>query len=333
MRVNPASAMSESPLPLSVDAVCDGLPLGTIILDQSLQVHYWNKWMQDKTGITADKAKGRDLRDLFPDMKNFRLQSAVKQAINSGMAQSISRALHNHVIPIPSSYGRRHGIPLMQQEITVTPVDTGQGQVLALISLRDVTERAVRESALAAIIQRLKQESTRDPLTSAFNQRFMWEWIEVQLKRCTRDGLPLACLMADIDYFKDFNDTHGHQAGDRVLQEFTRRLGLRLRQSDVVVRYGGEEFVILLPGCTSAKALETGEAVRRHIAEEPFDLPSVGPLHIQCSIGISVWEPDQPCTAEDLIRRADKLLYRAKRAGRNRVITEDSEPFGNPKVP
>ncbi len=316
--------MKHYPLPLSVETVCDGLPLGIIILDQAMYVHYWNSWMEDRTGIPHTDARGRDLQELFPDLKSVRLLSAVQQATTSGMAQAISRALHNYVIPIPSPYGRHHGIPLMQQEVTVTPVITGCGQFLAMISLRDVTEKAVRESALAAIIQRLKQESTRDPLTGVFNQRFMWDWIEVQLKRSTREQLPLACLMADIDHFKNFNDSHGHPAGDLVLQEFTHRLVKRVRESDVVVRYGGEEFVLLLPECGAAEAMDAAEGIRGCVARTPFKVPSIGSLHIQCSIGVSVWEPDRPCTAEDLIRRADKLLYRDKRAGRNRVMAENS---------
>ncbi len=197
---------------------------------------------------------------------------------------------------------------------------------LALLSLRDVTEKAVQESALAAIIQRLKQESTRDPLTGVFNQRFMWDWIEVQLKRCTREQLPLVCLMADIDHFKRFNDNYGHQTGDLVLQEFTRRLVRQVRESDVVVRYGGEEFVLLLPDCSAAEAVVAAEGVRSGVANTPFTIPSVGPAHIHCSIGVSLWEPDRPCTAEDLIRRADKLMCRAKRAGRNRVMAENPDP-------
>ncbi len=318
--------MKDYPLPLSVETVCDGLPLGILILDHAMYVHYWNSWMEDRTGISSADARGRHLQQLFPEMNSSRLLSAVQQTTTNGMAQSISRALHNYVIPIPSAYGRHHGIPLMQQDVTVTPVTTGCGQMLALVSLRDVTEKAVRESALAAIIQRLKQESTRDPLTGVFNQRFMWDWIEVQLKRCTRDKLPLACLMADIDYFKNFNDDHGHPAGDQVLQEFTHRLVERVRESDVVVRYGGEEFVMLLPECGAAMAVEAAEQIRLCVAESPFTVPVFGALHIQCSIGVSVWEPDRPCTAEDLIRRADKLLYRAKRAGRNRVMAENSLP-------
>ena len=124
--------------------------------------------------------------------------------------------------------------------------------------------------------------------------------------------------MLDIDHFKNLNDTHGHMAGDAVLREFTRRITASLRPYDAVGRYGGEEFLVVLPGCHVDAALRHAERLRGLITDDYFDT-SEGRHTVTCSLGVASTSSCNPKDADSLIRAADAALYRAKRNGRNRV--------------
>jgi two-component system cell cycle response regulator len=124
--------------------------------------------------------------------------------------------------------------------------------------------------------------------------------------------------MIDIDHFKNLNDTYGHMAGDAVLRDFTRRITASLRPYDAVGRYGGEEFLVLLPGCDLDAGIRHAERLRILLSEEPFDT-SEGRHSTTCSLGVASTSASGPHSTEPLIRAADAALYRAKRNGRNRV--------------
>jgi two-component system cell cycle response regulator len=132
---------------------------------------------------------------------------------------------------------------------------------------------------------------------------------------------PLAVLILDIDYFKSINDTHGHDAGDDVLQDFAIRIRKSIRGIDLACRYGGEEFVVVMPETDMAVATMVAERLRRRIAGEPFPIQKgARTIDVTISIGIAALGPDD--TAAAVIKRADQALYRAKRDGRNRVVPD-----------
>jgi diguanylate cyclase (GGDEF)-like protein len=161
-----------------------------------------------------------------------------------------------------------------------------------------------------------------DLLTGVHNRRWMDEMFPRQLARSVRSGQPLALLMVDIDRFKRLNDTYGHRNGDIVLKAVARRLADTLRPTDFLVRYGGEEFVALLPGAGGAAAQAAAERLRTAVetadykAPEPYTL-----LQVTVSVGVALLSPGE--SVEQLIERADRALYQAKAAGRNRVIRAD----------
>jgi diguanylate cyclase (GGDEF)-like protein len=133
-----------------------------------------------------------------------------------------------------------------------------------------------------------------------------------------RKATPLAILLADLDDFKQINDTHGHVIGDAVLRDASKRLGTPMRPYDAVGRYGGEEFLIVLPGCDMTNALQVAERVRAFVASKPLETPS-GTVAITVSLGVAAVEKGQATGVDQLIVAADEALYRAKHAGRNRV--------------
>lgn len=177
----------------------------------------------------------------------------------------------------------------------------------------------------------LQELALRDPLTGLYNRRFLEVSLERELGRAQREGRALSVIVADLDHFKQLNDSHGHDAGDEVLRAFGRLLGESFRRHDIACRYGGEEFVVVLPdtelGDARARAERLGAAVRRM----QVPLPNGSLEMISVSMGVAAY-PLHGESAEALVRRADDALYTAKRTGRDRVVLAGQtglEPLGS----
>ncbi|KGF69354.1 response regulator PleD [Hoeflea sp. BAL378] len=159
-----------------------------------------------------------------------------------------------------------------------------------------------------------------DALTGLNNRRYLDTHLATLVDRSNRRGRPLSVLIADIDHFKAFNDAHGHEGGDDVLRQFARRLRGAVRGADLACRYGGEEFVVVMPDTTPETAAQVAERLREEVATLPFRVSASGAMvHVTTSVGIATLEKDGE-GADSLIRRADKALYQAKNDGRNRVV-------------
>ncbi len=176
-------------------------------------------------------------------------------------------------------------------------------------------QRNLRQTDI--VHSRLSDQANRDSLTHLYNRRYLDSALMQALLRCKRAEQPLALIMVDIDHFKKINDTHGHQAGDQILISLGAQLGGMARAGDVACRYGGEEFILVLPGMTLDTALSRAEELRASFAH---NVVTYGDLRLQAtlSVGIAIY-PEHGTTADDLIRCADVALYQAKDAGRNCV--------------
>jgi diguanylate cyclase (GGDEF)-like protein len=165
----------------------------------------------------------------------------------------------------------------------------------------------------------LRSQSIRDPLTGLFNRRYMEETLERELRRAERNRTSLAVCMLDLDHFKRFNDTFGHEAGDILLRELGHLLGAGVRQGDVVCRYGGEEFVLVLPDVGEDTVRQRAEELRSEVKRlhVAYRGQSIGSVTV--SIGLALF-PKHAGTVEDLVKAADTALYRAKNAGRDQVV-------------
>lgn len=209
--------------------------------------------------------------------------------------------------------------PGMHFIASAAPYYSLDGEVCgAVASFKDITDRKRAEEELARL-------ATRDGLTGLFNRRRFDETLQVEWQRARRDRTPLSVVMADVDHFKLFNDTYGHQAGDACLRQVAEALQSQVRRSaDLVARYGGEEFVILLPSTPREGGLIVAEAARAAVAALgiPHARSTAGPV-VTLSLGCATRWPgaDEPPTG--LVERADRALYEAKRAGRNRVEAGD----------
>ncbi len=159
-----------------------------------------------------------------------------------------------------------------------------------------------------------------DPLTGLHNRRYMSGQLQSLVRRATCGGDPVAALLIDVDHFKKVNDTYGHDVGDEVLREFAVRLATNVRAVDLACRFGGEEFVVIMPDTKLEDAARIAERLRGHVSGSPFHMPGLPePLTVTISIGVSATLPDADTEAA-LLKRADGALYRAKSSGRNQVV-------------
>lgn len=177
-----------------------------------------------------------------------------------------------------------------------------------------------KNTELRHALARIEELAITDELTGLFNRRYLLRVLEKQRALANREGLPFVLAFIDIDHFKPINDIHGHRIGDQVLAELSRQLKMSIREVDLAARYGGEEFVLLLSGLTLEGAGRALDRIRVSVAENNFSEANI-PLTV--SVGVAQFHPSEECEA--LLSRADRLLYEAKRAGRNRIQLECEE--------
>ncbi len=171
----------------------------------------------------------------------------------------------------------------------------------------------------------IQHEASRDSLTGVYNRNTILAMLQRELARGSRELRPLGVVMADLDRFKSVNDTYGHLAGDDVLREAARRMQEVMRSYDAIGRYGGEEFLILLPGCDELSAYEQAERMRHRLCEKPVIIGDVS-YEMSGSFGVASLVPSPTTSSEQLIRKADQAMYLAKSRGRNRTEAAQVAP-------
>jgi diguanylate cyclase (GGDEF)-like protein len=178
------------------------------------------------------------------------------------------------------------------------------------------TRLLVTQNRLVHLKDALRREASRDGLTSLWNRKAIFEILDRELLRAERDQGPVGLIMIDVDHFKAINDSRGHVAGDDVLRIIAGGIASVVRPYDSVGRYGGEEFLIVAPGCGLAETVELAERVRSHVAGCSI---VVGGSGVSVSLSLGVATGKAAAEAEKLLQAADVALYQAKNAGRNRV--------------
>ncbi len=189
---------------------------------------------------------------------------------------------------------------------------------------------------LLEVQEALRLQATHDPLTGLWNRAAVLEFLDREICRSERTGRALSLIVVDLDHFKRVNDTYGHRVGDQVLCTATKRMKEGLRSYDGIGRYGGEEFLIIMPGCDLEVAIRRSESIRCLLAKDEVESGELR-IRVTASLGVADLGEVDPRTAEELIREADRALYRAKALGRNRVeatrslaIIEDGEEIVEP---
>jgi two-component system cell cycle response regulator len=233
--------------------------------------------------------------------------------------RSLERTRNVPVLAIadPADHSRLvRGLEIGVNDFLIRPIDRNEmlARVRTQVRRRRYTER-LRDNVQMSI-----EMAITDALTGLHNRRYMESHLSTLVEQAGLRGKPLSVLVLDIDYFKSVNDTHGHDAGDDVLREFAQRLKKSIRGIDLACRYGGEEFVVVMPETDMAVATVVAERLRRRIACEPFPVGGgTNAVEITISIGLAARALAND-TAANVLKRADQALYRAKRDGRNRVV-------------
>ncbi len=312
----------------------DQLPLLTAVADQIAgaianarlfeETHQRARLMEMMSEVSRTALEGDDLQELLERIVRFVHERFPVQLVSITVAETYAMAgradgaSEAHVFPI-----RFRGETLGDLRIesatadvftpaNVTAFELFANQIAGAIRLarmkRDLEEA---NEHLAGAIETLHRMSNTDALTGAANRRHFDDTLTLEWRRAIRTATPISLVLADIDFFKPYNDTHGHQAGDELLRRVAQTLQSRLhRAGDLVARYGGEEFAILLVGVDAEHARDVAERAR-------VDVEALGDITI--SAGIATIVPCRENSPDDLVSAADALLYEAKRAGRNRV--------------
>lgn len=298
---------------------------GIVITDRAGTIVWVNPAACAITGYGADELVGRHTRLLKSGAHGEEFYADLWRQVTRG--ETWSGTIVN----------RRKDGALYYEEQTIAPVEDAHGEVTHFVAIKaDVSARRRAEVALASAHQdlaarvaeietlneKLREQAIRDPLTGLYNRRYFDEVAGRDAARAQRTGEALAIVALDIDRFKSVNDEHGHAAGDMVLQVLAEILTACVRESDLVCRTGGDEFVLLLAGAAREVAAERAERVRAEFSARTVDLGDGTVFRGTLSIGVAILRAE----AEDLpstLRRADLALCEAKRLGRDRLVAAD----------
>jgi diguanylate cyclase (GGDEF)-like protein/PAS domain S-box-containing protein len=236
----------------------------------------------------------------------------VEASQNAFEALQENKYIRYEDLPLKAKDGK-----LIQVEFVSNAYQVGEEEVIQC-NIRDITERKQAQDALLKSEALLREQSVRDHLTGLFNRRYMEETLERELLRAARNQLPLGIIMLDVDDFKRFNDTYGHAAGDAILQEWGKMLVKHVRREDIPSRYGGDEFIIVMPGTSREVAGERAKIICEYAKHIHFQFEGQTLEGVTLSLGVAVF-PADGSTGAAVLRNADHALYRAKHEGRGRV--------------
>lgn len=292
--------------------------VGLVVLDSNSKILLWNSFMENHSGIRSSKALGSNLYQLFPKLPQAWLQRKLDATFKLGSPAYSTWEQRPRLFDFKSYRPLTGGSELMYQNLTLMPLqgaDNNTAQVCLLVY--DVTENAVSKLQLEAANQELARLSRTDRLTELFNRGYWEECLNQEFLREQRSGGESSLIIFDIDHFKPVNDTYGHQAGDEVIRQVAQLLRSTARETDFAGRYGGEEFVLLLPDTSAQGALQVAERLRKTLEATQVQYEHLK-LKVTISLGVSVFSPDL-VSAHEWLERADQALYQAKNSGRNQV--------------
>jgi len=273
------------------------------VLDSTGRFIRWNDKVRGVLGHSDEQLAARNALD------------AIHEADRPAVTQKIQETFEQGAATIDARIITKMGV--RDYVFNATSTDTEKGKYLVGVGA-DITERKLAEAEVQKLQEQLHDQALHDPLTGLYNRRYLDETINRELARAARYNQPLGIVMCDLDHFKHINDTHGHLAGDEVLRVFAELLKNNSRGSDIVCRFGGEEFVLFLPDMPPAVAYQRAEQLRTELAAKRITLgPAV--IQVTASFGVAAF-PENGKTMDSLISAVDAAMYQAKEAGRDRVV-------------
>ncbi len=283
--------------------VVEHLEDAVVVLDTDMRIVMFNRGAEKIFGYIRDDILGKHLNTLIPQRFHIQHDLLVSEfASDKTQFKSMSDRSRQ-------TLGMRHDGSEFQAQISILRLNEGRKNFFAAV-VRDISEKKKNEDELIRL-------ASTDPLTGAFNRREFTALAEREALRSRRYNRPLSVLMLDLDHFKDLNDTYGHAAGDKALQRFTTICCNALRNVDIFGRWGGEEFVGLLPETDAESAGIIGERLRKIVSETEMDFNGET-IRFTVSIGVAQFR-DGEYMLEGPLSRADAAVYDAKKAGRNNI--------------
>ena len=292
------------------------------------ELRYRRLFEAAQDGILILDAKTGAITDVNPflvDLLGFsRTEFIEKKLWEVGAFKDVQASQEAFLVLQHNEYIRYKDLPLRAKNGKLVPVEFVSnvyregGKKVIQCNIRDITEHKHAQDALLRSEAHPREQSVRDHLTGLFNRRYMEETLERELLRASRRQLTLGVIMLDVDDFKQFNDAYGHAAGDFILRKLGRLLLEQVRGEDIPSRYGGDEFIIILPDASREVTRERAESVCRNARYFNFLYEGRMLANVTLSLGIALF-PEDGSTGASILRAADLALYRAKREGRNRV--------------
>jgi diguanylate cyclase (GGDEF)-like protein/PAS domain S-box-containing protein len=285
-----------------------------IVLIEDGKLVYSNERFGTMFGYSDD-----EIRELTP------MDMAV-ESDRAVIAENIRKRMSGEVAVLEYPFvGLRKDHSLVDVECHSSVLRIGRRTLLVSL-LMDVTLRKQAEREVRALQDQLREQSVRDSLTGLYNRRYLDEFFDRELTVADRAGHPITVIMGDLDHFKGVNDSYGHLAGDEVLRRFASLMRRNSRSTDICCRYGGEEFLLVLPGVPQAAGVERAEKLRQVIEATPVRHDS-SLIAVTSSFGVASF-PRDGRTADDVIAAADSALYAAKTRGRNQVAAFEPPRIG-----
>ena len=279
---------------------------GVYFVDCDRKILYWNKGAENITGYTSSEVIGKRCSDNINHVDDYGVQLCMTTCpLAKTVADSMPREINLYI-----RHKKGHRVPVL---VRTTTLQDSQGKVVGAVEIfSDNTPKL----AITQRIKELEKMALLDPLTELANRRYIELNMQTKLDEMRRYGRPFGILFMDIDHFKKVNDLHGHDIGDKVLIMVSNTFMKNVRASDIVGRWGGEEFLSIMPNINEDQLYFFANKLRVLVEQSGFSLDS-GIVQVTVSIGATLAQPKD--TTETLLERADKLLYYSKATGRNRV--------------